>query len=109
MFLSQLQVQDDDSSISAFFQLIVIAANADPEFTQQQYNFSIPEDAPVDLTIGNVLANDDDSKSLMKLNLRTMSALVSSRTVRSETFLHGSYVTDCSIATINIQISKFEC
>ena len=76
-----MQVQDIDSSITATIQLIVIAANALPQFTQQQYNFSISEDAPVDLTIGNVLANDDDSKSLMKLNLRTVLGLVSSKTV----------------------------
>ena len=79
-------MEDIDGSITAFIQLIVIAANSPPEFTQQQYNFSIPEDAPVDLTIGNVPANDDDSKSFMKFNLVTVLALVGSRTVSLETF-----------------------
>ena len=59
-------MQDADSTITATIVLIVTAANSPPVFTPQQYNFNISEDAPVDLTIGNVLANDDDSKSLME-------------------------------------------
>ena len=72
-------MEDTDGSISAVFQLIVITANADPVFTQQQYSFNISEDAPVDFTIGNVPANDDDSKSLMKLKFQEF---VGSRTLR---------------------------